>query len=84
MMKNLVEYSSSESENEDNEQKNPPNEQKKQVLPMLLPRLITKDEKLHEDPESHEMRIRSFGHVEGNWATHVYIDCKLSFYLDLT
>ncbi|ESO89820.1 hypothetical protein LOTGIDRAFT_164857 [Lottia gigantea] len=33
-----------------------------------------KQQKKHEDnPVRHEGRIRSFEHVEGNWATHVYI-----------
>lgn len=72
-MKNLVAYSSSESESEEQHEEKP----KKQALPMLLPRPSTKAEKSFDEPENHEMRQRSFGHVEGNWATHVYIDCKL-------
>lgn len=68
-MKNLVEYSSSESDEGDH-----PKAAKSQKLPMLLP--LKKKEASEDEPEEHLGRTRQFGHVEGNWATHVFIDCK--------
>lgn len=87
-MKNLVAYSSSESESseeidkprpvkrvkKDDEQ--PVELKRNQRLPMLL--TIEKSED-KDAPENHQMRIRSIPHVEGNWATHVFIECKLLF-----
>ena len=29
-----------------------------------------------DDPNKHSDRVRSFPHVEGNWATHVFIEGK--------
>jgi U6 snRNA phosphodiesterase len=83
-MKNLVEYSSSDSEDE--ARLLPPlekkakvimkvNEELKPKLPMLLPSAKQSLE-VKYCPEEHQSRIRSVPHVEGNWATHVFIECK--------
>ncbi len=32
------------------------------------------DDQVKDDPSKHQGRSRSFAHVRGNWATHVYID----------
>ena len=32
-----------------------------------------------DDPFEHGGRIRSFAHVEGNWATLIFADCKSPF-----
>lgn len=30
-----------------------------------------------ENNEEHEGKVRSFAHERGNWATYVYINCKI-------
>lgn len=75
-MKNLVDYSSS-NESSDNEEIIQPVKSKKikLQLPMLLDHSI-KVEDRDDEPENHQMRIRSIPHIEGNWASHIHIDCK--------
>ena len=34
------------------------------------------DTEPEDDPCKHDGRIRSFSHVPGNWAMHVYIPCE--------
>lgn len=60
-MKNLVDYSSSETSDE--EEKPPEKAQRK--LPMLLPVQKEDNSKIKASPEDHQMRSRSFEHVEG-------------------
>lgn len=36
------------------------------------------DDKPIDNPSEHEGRLRSFAHERGNWATYVYIPCKLA------
>lgn len=76
-MRNLVEYSSSEGEEEDQPVKLITKATK---LPMLLQ--VDSSKTLEKtSSEDHQMRIRSIPHVEGNWATHVFIECKFNLYL---
>ena len=63
-MKNLVEYSSSEESDEEEEKRLEETTIKK--LPMLLPVKETEKTSIKECPENHQMRSRSFEHVEGN------------------
>lgn len=30
-----------------------------------------------ENNEEHEGKVRSFAHERGNWATYVYVNCKI-------
>lgn len=77
-MTSLVDYSSSESD--DPTEEPPSNARPVSKLPMLLK--VEENKKSNKNSEEdHQMRIRSFEHVEGNWATHVYIDCKLSTFI---
>lgn len=39
------------------------------------------DDKFVDNPTDHEGRLRSFAHERGNWATYVYIPCKLTLRL---
>lgn len=72
-MKNLVDYSSSD---DDDIQSVAPNINRVK-LPMPFLDKADKKEANSEDPEAHQMRVRSIPHIEGNWASHVFIDCKL-------
>lgn len=75
-MKNLVEYSGSDdsSDNDDKDKDVVPPKKTKLQLPMLLDQksAVDRDEK----PEHHQMRTRSIPHVEGNWASHIKVDCE--------
>ncbi|CAG8518478.1 2641_t:CDS:2, partial [Acaulospora colombiana] len=48
-------------------------------LPPLPPEFLNlyQDKKYIENPELHQGRIRTKPHVEGNWATHVYVEVTL-------
>lgn len=92
-MAGLVDYSSSESDQEENVLSPMETSRTSIKLPMLLQVKETNQttSKIHqmrtstrtlneiETVEKHQGRTRSFEHVEGNWATHIYIDCKLQF-----
>jgi len=73
-MESLVDYSSSEASDEEKSQLAALNI----TLPMLLPAQDNSSTNIRDCPQDHQMRSRSFEHCEGNWATHVYIDCPLS------
>lgn len=68
----LVNYSSSESEAEDDKKK----EKILNVKPKLPMLLAVENQSLEEDPEVHQMRKRTIAHVDGNWPSHVFINCK--------
>ena len=48
--------------------------------PEPLPMFLKSDNKLelelNNQKELHQNRTRSFAHKEGNWASHVFIDCR--------
>ncbi|CAG8570233.1 9625_t:CDS:10 [Acaulospora morrowiae] len=48
-------------------------------LPPLPPEFLSlyQDKKYVDNPEIHQGRIRATPHVEGNWATHVYMEVML-------
>lgn len=70
-MNKLVEYSSSESEDESSSKPAPA-----VACAMKLPMLLKVETSAHKDsPSDHQNRTRQIPHVEGNWATHVFIDC---------
>lgn len=75
-MKNLVDYSSSDSNSENDEKKQEVQQRKPVKLPMLLDTAAQSSQK--NDPSEHQNRIRAIPHIEGNWASHVHIECKLS------
>lgn len=77
-MKNLVDYSSSE---DDDIESVAPNINRVKLPMPFLDKSDKKENNPEEDPKEHQMRIRSIPHTEGNWASHVFIDCKLLFYL---
>lgn len=45
-------------------------------LPDSIKTLFSSGKKREDNPEVHEGRIRSFEHLEGNWATHIGVSCK--------
>lgn len=45
-------------------------------LPDSIKTLYSSGKKHEDNPEVHEGRIRSFEHLEGNWATHIGVSCK--------
>lgn len=76
-MKSLVEYSGSDDSSDDDDKDNdavPPKKMKLQ-LPMLLDQKGADNDR-DETPEHHQMRTRSIPHVEGNWASHIRVDCE--------
>lgn len=77
-MKNLVEYSESDDSSDDGDDDNVdvvPAKKMKLQLPMLLDHKGDGDDR-DEKPEHHQMRTRSIPHVEGNWASHIRVDCE--------
>lgn len=77
-MSKLVEYSSSESEDE-SRSKPAAAVASTMKLPMLLK--VESSVSRRDSPSDHQNRTRQIPHVEGNWATHVFIDCKLAMIL---
>lgn len=79
-MNNLVNYSSSSedevSNKEDFDEPVAPLIKRKLKLPMLLPVESKKSRNTIESGEWHQNRIRSIPHAEGNWASHIFIECK--------
>jgi hypothetical protein len=47
-------------------------------LPDTIKSLFSKEKKYLDNTEDHEGRIRSFEHLEGNWATHISVPCEYS------
>lgn len=84
----LVEYSDSESDTSDRPASPLPKTVKKarqESLPSQLPPLPPAFHDLYasstrvsvrDDPELHGGRKRVIPHVEGNWPTHIYLECK--------
>ena len=84
----LVDYSDSEEEQPDT---TPPAKKRRVSEPNTaskLPPLPTAFHDLYsstvrtstrDDPALHGGRKRVMPHVEGNWPTHVYLECKWSF-----
>lgn len=82
-MLNLVDYSSSDSEDEaicEAAKNHPPEAQEaqpansKQVKRLPMPFKLQKQSE--DKPEEHQMRLRSFEGSRGTWASHVFIDCE--------
>jgi hypothetical protein len=84
----LVDYSSSDEDEEDTQPTNDPNTatlKRKREETLELPPLPSKFHDLYasttrvstrDDPALHGGRKRVSPHVEGNWPTHLYIECK--------
>lgn len=76
-MNNLVNYSSSESddETESNTSKN----QIKVKLPVPFQKAKNNNSE-YNNKELHQGRNRTIKHEAGNWASHIYIDCKYKLF----
>ncbi|KAJ3739408.1 hypothetical protein DFH05DRAFT_1407242 [Lentinula detonsa] len=70
----LVSYSSSDEEN-DSDYVSKSTVTKKKKLPSLSPSLIVQTPK--DDPALHQGRIRTTPHVDGQWASHVFVSIKV-------
>ena len=81
----LVDYSDSEDEQQD---PTPPTKKRKVPEPAIVSKLPPLPTAFHDlysstvrtstrdDPALHGGRKRVTPHVEGNWPTHVYLECK--------
>lgn len=45
-------------------------------LPNSIQSMFQRQSKWKDNPNEHDNRVRSFPHVEGNWATHVFIEVE--------
>ena len=72
-MNKLVNYSSSESSDDD--ESNTSNNQVKIKLPVPFQKAEDNNSE-YNNKELHQGRNRTIKHEAGNWASHIYIDCK--------
>lgn len=81
----LVEYSDSESEPSADNSPPPAKKPRRNNTPSDIPPLpaafhdlyVTKTRvSVSDDPSLHGGRKRAIPHVEGNWPTHLYLECK--------
>jgi hypothetical protein len=88
----LVNYSDSDEDNNDNEDGRPlkrkaddddNDDDGPPPLPASFLNLYSSSVRVSntDDPALHHGRKRVVKHVEGNWPTHVYLECKSSFFL---
>ena len=77
-------YDGSDSNPEEDDKDTGPSH-KRPKLALALPPAFAKEDKddikeedevVHDNPDDHQGRVRSFEHVKGNWATYVYISLR--------